>query len=382
MLAEVARRLAGCLGDRGLLYRVGGDEFAVLTDYQGEAGLAIRLGEEFVRVVGQFLRVAGIDFSIGLSVGVALSTISGSASELLFRDAEIALERAKGAGGRRCHLLDAVERAALGAQLDLEADLRTAIDTGRVDVAYQPIVTLAGRAVGVEALARWRHPVRGRVAAADFIEAAERSSLILGLGRGVLSTATRHVAAWRREQAPDLTLSVNLSARQLTEPSLCDFVLATIEESGLPPGALCFELTETALLDDPIRAEASLTALHNRGIRIAVDDFGVGYSSLLYLRTFPVDELKLDRHFVAGLGRDPTDALIIGSVIELAHSLGLTTVAEGIETVEQLDVLRRLGCDLGQGYYFSRPCQGAKLRRLLNRTLPDGGAISDRPSCP
>ena len=376
MLREIARRLTALAAHKGIVYRLGADEFGILTDGEAEPAAALALGEGIRQSGGEPVEIMGREVRLGVSVGVAHSSISGLEVEALLRDAEIALRRAKEAGGNRCHLLHATERTRAVARIEIEEDVRDAIATDSIAVHYQPIVRLDGTVVGVEALARWTCPGRGRVAPSEFIAIAESGGMIEQIGRIVLHTAADQVARWRRRIAPSLQLSVNLSVRQLDDPSLTDSVVAALEGAGLPPDALCLELTETALLDDPIKAESSLADLHRLGIRIAVDDFGVGYASLLYVSSFPVDVMKLDRHFVAGLGRDTTDALIVGSVIQLAQSLGIVSVAEGVETVEQLGVLKRLRCEFGQGYYFARPGSAAKTARLLNRVLPDNSEAS------
>lgn len=370
LLSEIARRMQNVLSGRGILYSLGGDRFAVLTNTREDGRLLLELGEQLRRATMEPFDAVGRRLRVGASVGIASSEETGLEPEGLLREAEVALERAKELGGNRCQLIDSVTRQRLLETVELEGELRLALDADALSVHYQPIVRLDGAITGVEALARWSCPGRGRVSPSEFIPVAEGGDLIEDVGRVVLRAAADQVSRWRRRVSPELQLSVNLSARQLADPSLLDVLNQLLEETGLPHSALCLELTETALLDDPITAENSLGEIHDTGIRIAVDDFGVGYSSLLYVRSFPVDIMKIDKQFVSGLGRDTTDGLILGSIIDLAHSLGITTVAEGIETVEQLRVLRTLNCDEGQGFYFARPCGSSRMGTLLPHRLP------------
>ena len=230
---------------------------------------------------------------------------------------------------------------------------------------YQPVVSFDGSVSGFEALVRWEHPERGLVSPADFIPLAEETGLVVPLGSWVLGRAAAQVARWQETINPALTLSVNLSSRQLGDPELPDVVRRILEVSGLPARSLCLELTETALIQDPVSAERCLTELRGLGVRIAVDDFGTGYSSLIYVRRFPVQILKLDRLFVAGLGESSEDETIAGSVIHLAHELGLEAIAEGVETLDQLNALDSLGCDLAQGFYWSKPRPADEIELVL-----------------
>jgi EAL domain-containing protein (putative c-di-GMP-specific phosphodiesterase class I) len=242
------------------------------------------------------------------------------------------------------------------ARFELACALRHAVDKDQLRVAYQAIVAIGdNRLVGAEALARWDHPTRGSVSPADFIPIAEDTGAIVHLGAWVLRAACGQVAAWQAQGCGPLSLSVNLSGRQLLRPDLPDIVTSVLHETRLDPSALCLEITETVLMEDTNLVADAIDRLHGLGVNLAVDDFGTGYSSLLYLRRFPVQILKLDRAFVAGLGRNDTDTAIVRSTIELAHSLGMRAHAEGIERPEQLDLLWAMGCDLGQGYLWGRP---------------------------
>jgi EAL domain-containing protein (putative c-di-GMP-specific phosphodiesterase class I) len=279
--------------------------------------------------------------------------------------------RAKQRAGAAWELFDDALRAHAVARLDLEGELRHALDEGELRVFYQPVVTLDERAVSAEALVRWQHPTRGLVFPADFIPIAEETGLIVPLGRYVLEEACRQLAVWRRTQPTlaGLTIAVNLSARQLADRDLHRWIADLLTEHGLEPSALCLEITESVLLDESGNATDALRALHDLGVQLALDDFGTGYSSLLSLRRHPVQVLKLDRSFVSGLGHNDSDTAIVGSVIQLAHSLGLRAVAEGVETEEQRDALRSLGCECAQGYLWSPPLPADQAGPLL-RSLP------------
>jgi EAL domain-containing protein (putative c-di-GMP-specific phosphodiesterase class I) len=272
--------------------------------------------------------------------------------------------------GRACYeVVDQAMRDRALLHLELEEGLRHAETRGELRVHYQPVVEISsGTWVGVEALVRWEHPTRGLVAPASFIPIAEDSGLIVTMGRWVLREACHTVARWNRcrRDLPPLDVAVNLSTRQLVDPGLVELVAGVLQESGLPPELLCLEITESFLMENPDSGGTEvLTALHALGVRLSVDDFGIGYSSLLYLRSFPVDTLKVDRIFVAGLGRNAEDTAIVQGVIALAHSLGLRVIAEGVEDRGQVDGLHALRCDLGQGFHWARPLPAAEMEAIL-----------------
>jgi diguanylate cyclase (GGDEF)-like protein len=357
LLATLAERMRHALRPTDVLARFGGDEFVlVCEDFSGERDVAA-LADRLLDVLGQRTDIDGRGVVVDVSIGVAVTSSAAARAEDLVRDADAAMYRAKGRGGGSWELFDEELRAHAVARLDVEDALRRALDGGQLRVFYQPVVTLDERPVSAEALVRWQHPVRGLISPADFIPLAEETGLIVPLGRFVLEEACRQLARWRRADPAleGLAMAVNLSARQLADPGLCEWVRAVLERNALDPSSLCLEITESVLVDDAGTAAESLLALNELGVRLAVDDFGTGYSSLLSLRRFPVQELKLDRSFVSGLGRNDRDTAIVGSVIQLAHALGLLAVAEGVETEEQLASLRSLGCDRAQGYLWSPP---------------------------
>jgi EAL domain-containing protein (putative c-di-GMP-specific phosphodiesterase class I) len=260
--------------------------------------------------------------------------------------------RAKERGKGRYEIFDEAMRADAVARLETESALRRALERGELRLHYQPEVELASGAItGFEALLRWEHPTRGLLRPAAFIPLAEETGLIVGIGEWVLQQACSEAARW----AEPLTLSVNLAPRQLAQPDLVATVRRALAETGIDAARLCLEITESAVMESGAATTAQLRALKSLGVRLAIDDFGTGFSSLAHLRRFPVDVIKIDGTFVAGLGSEPQDASIAAAVISLAHALGLTTVAEAVETDEQLGVLRQLGCDLGQGHLFARP---------------------------
>jgi EAL domain-containing protein (putative c-di-GMP-specific phosphodiesterase class I) len=304
------------------------------------------------------------------SVGVALSGEGDDAEELL-RDADAAMYRAKELGKARCELFDQSMRTRAVERLELEAGLRSALDNDELRLHYQPAVELNdGRVVGVEALLRWEHPELGLLAPDRFIPLAEQTGLIVPIGAWVLSEACRQLEEW---DLPELWMAVNVSPRQLASDSLVDAVKSALGDAGLEPSRLWLEITESAVIGDPEAAVAKLRQLKGLGVKLAVDDFGIGYSSLANLRELlPVDALKIDRSFVSGVGANEDDRAIVESVIGLARSLGLDAVAEGVETADQATLLTDLDCSHAQGFHFARPLTPIALSELLGaRTLDE-----------
>ena len=277
------------------------------------------------------------------------------------------MHRAKEHGGGHTEVFDAEIRRRSIAHFETESELRRALERGDLCLYYQPVVDLTGRLDKVEALVRWQHP-SGRVALpAEFVPLAEETGLIVALGETVLQMACAQVNTWRREhmELAELGVAVNVSSAQLRSQEAVDRMAAIIAAADLPADALILEITESVLMDERTGAGNKLAALRSLGLRLAVDDFGTGYSSLLYLRRYPLDMLKIDRSFVAGLVDNPEDATIVDAVVRLGHSFGLQTVAEGVETAEQLSLLRKIGCDLGQGYFWGRPLPPETLLSLM-----------------
>jgi EAL domain-containing protein (putative c-di-GMP-specific phosphodiesterase class I) len=325
-------------------------------------------------VFAEPFQLGDAEAKVTASVGLALGGAATSVHDLL-REAEIALHQAKLDATRHTVLFDPTMRAQTLERVDLELDLRRAIDRDELRLHYQPLIDLrTDRVVGTEALVRWQHPARGLVPPLAFVPLAEETGLILPIGRWVLETACAQLLAWQREQADGapIVMSVNLSARQFSQAGLVDEVAALLATSGLPPRTLELEITESVVLDETEAGIARLHALRELGVRLVLDDFGTGYSSLSYLRRLPLDAIKIDRSFVMGLGTGEaddrsSDLPIVQAVIALAHALGIEVVAEGIETPEQLRLLRTLGCDRGQGFLFARPLVPADAARMLGR---------------
>jgi diguanylate cyclase (GGDEF)-like protein/PAS domain S-box-containing protein len=356
MLCEVGERLVAALDCRSLVARFGGDEFVVLCeDVQTEAE-AVTVANHLLGELAQPFHLGGRTMRPSASVGVVLAR--GGSADSLLRDADVAMYQAKHAGKARVAVFDERARVQLQQRLDIVTDVRHALATGELPVAYQPLVsTLDRRIVGAEALLRYVHPTHGPISALEVVSLAETSGFIGELGDNVLVSACRELAGWRRERgaAAPSYVGVNLAAVQLTEDDLVPRVLGVLDQFHLGPSDLCLELTESQLMADANQATDVLTTLHEHGIRIAIDDFGTGYSSLAYLRRFPADVVKLDRSFIVEVTNDRATAAIVEAVVTLAGALDLTVAAEGVELPEQLQRVTELGCGLVQGYLTGRP---------------------------
>jgi predicted signal transduction protein with EAL and GGDEF domain len=375
----VAARLSGATRSRDTVARLGGDEFAVLLEDVDADGDVRAAAERITGAMAPPLLLDGREVRVGTSVGIARGAAGAGADELL-RNADVALYRAKAAGKGTHALFSPEMHEAIMERLELETELRHALDRREFAVAYQPIVELrSGEVTGAEALVRWHHPRLGLVNPGAFVRLAEETGMIVPLGRWILAEACRQAVRWSalagagRGGAP-VEVAVNVSGRQLTHPEFLGDVAAALGESGLPPAALVLEMTESVLIDDSEATLGPLRALKALGVRLAVDDFGTGYSSLAYLHRFPIDVIKLDKAFVAGIARGGRDAALARAVLSLGDALGLQTVAEGVETAEQRAHLRELGCRLAQGYLFARPTDAAGLdAAFARRSHPDTG---------
>jgi predicted signal transduction protein with EAL and GGDEF domain len=356
LLIAVARRIDESLRSADTAARLGGDEFAVLLEDLGSLEEAALVAERMVETLTAPIVVQGHEVFVKASVGIAVGRVG--ASELL-RQADVAMYRAKTDGKGRVRVFEQSMQAEVVERLELEGELLRAIERDEIDVHYQPVIALDGHTLaGFEALARWTHPTRGLVPPPQFIPLAEENGSIVPLGRQILRTACRQAARWLEDfpTAETRIMSVNLSGRQLEDPNIVADVAAALADSGLPASALVLEITETVLMHDTEATISRLTALKALGVRLAVDDFGTGYSSLRYLRRFPIDILKMAKPFVDGLDTgDDEGRALARAIVELATSLKLACIAEGIEAVAQADVLHELGCDLGQGFHFARP---------------------------
>jgi diguanylate cyclase (GGDEF)-like protein/PAS domain S-box-containing protein len=356
LLVAAADRLAQVVRPGDFVARIGGDEFVMLCYDAGAEDDLIRIGVRVLAALRPPVRLeAGSDVVVGASIGAAMAH-PGDTADTLLRDADTAMYAAKAAGGARVQMFTAsLHHAALRTH-ELEMDLRRAVREDGLRLVYQPIVDLStGRVTGLEALVRWYHPERGSIRPSEFVPVAEESDLIVELGTWVLRRAMLDAAGWPRGAGAPTTVSVNVSPRQLTMPGFPDLVQALLTETGLPGSRLCLELTETALVGDVVPVVTALRALRDLDIRLAIDDFGTGHASLSYLTQFPVDTVKVDQTFVAGVATDAGSAAIVGGVVAMAHAFGLRVVAEGAETPEQLSQLRRLGCESAQGYVLASP---------------------------
>jgi diguanylate cyclase (GGDEF)-like protein/PAS domain S-box-containing protein len=366
VLREVAWRLRESLPAHDIVARPGGDELIVLLPNAAHRGDADRTAQHLMKVLREPLSVRGRELHVSASAGVALFPEHGRDAEALVAHADAAMYRAKGAGGNRYAVYDGSIEAAASDRLALENDLWHALARNELRPLYQPIVDIATRRVaGCEALVRWDHPTRGVVEPGDFIAIAEQTGTIVALDRWMLREACG-LAVRMRRHAPEFRISVNLSPRDLREADLPDVVAAILAEHRLPAGALTIEVTEHVVLDDAVLP--ALRRLCALGVRVEVDDFGVGYSSLAYLKRLPVTGLKIDRAFIADLAHDAYDQAIVGSVMAVAKALGLHVTAEGIETPSQLELLAELGCDEAQGYLFAPPLSAGALERMLVAT--------------
>jgi diguanylate cyclase (GGDEF)-like protein len=368
LLVTVAERLKGCLRDEDTVARLGGDEFAILLGEVAEPSTALHMAERIIQTLTAPFRLDGHDIVTATSIGIATSTPTQTPAEML-RDADAALYRAKAKGRGRYEVFDETMNAQALERLELEADLRAALERGEFMVYYQPKIALAtGRVEGLEALVRWQHPRRGLITPAAFIPLAEETGLIRPLGQWVLEEACRQTQQWHQHM-PGLQVvtSINLSARQFQQPTLVEDVAAALRQSGVDPACIQLEITESVAMEDAEAAVAVLQQLKALGVQLAIDDFGTGYSSLAYLKRFPVDELKIDRAFVSGLLQDSEDASIVNAVASLGHALNLSIVAEGIETADESRQVQALGCEIGQGYYFAEPLPHTEAHAYLAR---------------
>jgi len=355
LLRRIADRLRHVMRDTDRLARFGGDEFVVFVD--GGVDPAI-VAERLRRAVQQPLLIDGHELVVTASIGFAVNSSSELTADELLRDADAAMYRAKAAGRDRVEAFTDETRAASVAALQTSGELRRGLERGEVVPYFQPIVDLeGGQVLGFEVLARWLHPERGLLVPAQFLPIAEESGLIVELGGRILRDSLAQLAHWRAVglQFASCSLSVNVATQQLIDGRFLDVVHDALGETGIDADSLWLEITETALMADTNAAGRALRDLRGLGLHLSVDDFGTGYSSLTYLKRFPVEAIKIDRSFVTGLGLEADDTSIVEAVVRLGHSLGLSVVAEGVETPLQLNRLRELGCDKGQGYLFGRP---------------------------
>ncbi len=380
LLQEVAKRLSQCVRPGDTVARLGGDEFmVVMADMASENDAAI-LVRNLLNVVMQPIMAAGHEVIITASIGVSVYPRDGEVSSILFQNADVAMYRAKELGRNGFQFYAPEMNTRMLERLELEYELRRALERGELELHYQPQVNLAhGHVVGAEALIRWNHPVAGRISPADFIPLAEETGLIVPIGEWIIDEACRQLKAWQNQGYPNITVAVNLSARQFQQENLADVVAQALRVNGVQAQYLELEVTESAIMVNPEKTIAILGDMKKIGVHISLDDFGTGYSSLNYLKRFPIDSLKIDQSFVRDITSDPDDAAIARMVIALAHSLKQKVIAEGVETEAQLKFLQQQRCDEMQGYFFSRPLPAEAFAALLQggRRLEPGVDTSE-----
>jgi len=375
VLNLVASRLRSVLRLHDTAARLGGDEFAVLLTECYSDEDVMTLAERVLRTLREPIVLGDRELHISASVGISVAWGDRPSPTTMLRDADAAMYKAKQAGKNRAELFETSLQETAMERLELSADLRSAIDTEELFLVYQPIVDIeTGATVGLEALVRWQHPTRGVLGPGSFIELAEQTGLIVPLGRWVIREACRQLAEWREAGLFTPKTSVNISARQLSDPDLIPNLVDALATHRLDASQLCIEVTESLLIDETEHTMQRLRGLHAVGVALAVDDFGTGYSSLSYLRRYPFDRLKIDRTFVAALGEGTSherDIEIVRAIVDLAARLDVDVVAEGIETEHEADLLLSLGCLLGQGFLYSRPVPAADLLERLGGGTPE-----------
>jgi diguanylate cyclase (GGDEF)-like protein/PAS domain S-box-containing protein len=394
LLVEVARRLQATLRSTDALTRtehgftlarLGGDEFTVLLDDIADVSDAMRVAERLRSALEKPFDVEGHEVFTSASVGIAVSTTGYQRPEQILRDAALALHRAKADGASHCELFDSAMRDRAVSRLQLETDLRRAIEHQTFQIHYQPIVSLStGEIAGFEALIRWRHPERGPVSPAEFIPIAEDTGMILQIGRLVLTESCRQMAAWQRRfgAAAPVLICVNVSSKQFADAGLAAQIEAILEQTGLSPSSLKLEITESAFLGDLTGAQITLRRLQSMGVEWSLDDFGTGYSSLSYLQRLHVDTVKIDRSFVSRIGLERNGSEMVGAIVALSHNLGMDVVAEGVETLEQAAQLQTLGCEYAQGFYFARAVDAATADGLIASQPWRARHEHRAPACP
>jgi len=385
ILMTIGSRINAAVADEvDTFARMGGDEFAIIQSGAQGAEAAASLAVRLSRIVETPVELAGNSVSLRATVGIALYPEDGTDPDNLIKAADLAMHRVARSEGEAYRFFSNEINDEAQIRLDLEADLRRALERGELINHYQPQYDLSGRLVGMEALVRWHHPAKGLVPPGQFIAVAEDSGLIMPLGEGVLQRALADLAAWKADGLPTVPVAVNVSAVQLRDSGLVTRLREALEQHGLPASALDLELTESVLMGEHAGAVGFLTRLADAGFRIAIDDFGTGYSSLSYLKRFPVHKLKIDQSFVRHINEDRNDTILVSAIINLGHSLGMEVVAEGVETEDQLAHLSEVGVDVVQGYLLGRPMPVEEMRALMSTPPLDlpGGSASDQETTP
>lgn len=368
LLIAIARRLEASLSPVDTLARLGGDEFAILLENITDSAIPVLVAERILKQLSRYFQLSRYEVFITASIGIVLGNIYYDQPEYLLRDADTAMYRAKSLGKARYHVFDPTMHQEALQLLQLENDLRRAVERSEFIVYYQPIVCLTtGRIAGFEALVRWQHPTRGLVSPGEFIPVAEETGLITSIDTWVLEEACHQLRIWQQFLGSDeiLTISVNLSVRQFSQPNLIEKIDQIIQITKLNPDSLKLEITETAIMENSHIITTIIQHLKERKIQLIVDDFGTGYSSLSYLHRFPVNGLKIDQSFVKRMNGDPENMGLVPGMVGIARSMGMSAIAEGVETPEQLAQLRSINCDFGQGYLFSKPLESKLALELL-----------------
>jgi diguanylate cyclase (GGDEF)-like protein len=370
LLIESARRLADCVRGEDTVARLGGDEFVILLEDIQDAKGAIQIAERIQNDLSVPYELDGYKVIIFVSTGIVIGNSAYSQPDDIVRDADIAMYRSKGKGLGRYELFDPSMLDRVMSRLELENDLRKALDAQEFIVHYQPILEMKSqRIIGFEALVRWQHPSKGLLPPADFIPVAEETGLIVPLGYWVLDEACQQIHTWQEQFPvdPPLTVNVNLSPRQCVQPDLVQKISHILKKNALDGRSLKLELTESLIVDESSSTAGVLSGLRDLGIQVQIDDFGTGYSSLSYLHTLPIDTLKIDRSFISRLGTSSNNTEIVQTMFSLAHNLGMKVIAEGVETNEQLSSLKSMHCDYVQGFLFAKPVNGTEAGALLGK---------------
>ena len=370
VLCEMAKRISGCLAPEDTPSRFGGDEMVILHS-RATGDTAVALGNRILRAFAEPILVSGKEVVVSASVGIAQCRPGTKTTEQLLREADTALYAAKDRGRARLEQFDEELHARAEKRMQIESDLRAALRQSQLFVEYQPQVRLKdGCVVGVEALVRWRHPELGIIAPSDFIPVAEECGLIVKIGRQVLRESCRQLAEWTRLiPGRPLAMTVNVSPRQIAEADFIAELREVLAATGIDPAALCLEVTESVMMSARQEVIRQLGEIRQLGIFIAIDDFGTEHSSLSRLREMPAEVLKIDRSFIDGLSSEPGDTAIVSSILSLAYAMGKHTIAEGVEKREQAAMLLRMGCEVGQGYFFSRPVAAEEIVPMLTTPL-------------
>jgi predicted signal transduction protein with EAL and GGDEF domain len=376
LLVQVAERIDGILRASDTAARLGGDEFAILLEGATDLREACQVAERTLGLFEGKFSIEAAELAVSASIGVAISDESHASAQELLRDADVAMYSAKAHGKNRLEVFEPQMQAAVYERLELANELHEAVERREFVVFYQPIVEIATELiVGCEALVRWAHPRRGLLQPDAFIQIAEETGLIVPIGDHVLTQACGQLAIWDEQlEASAMRMAVNLSPRQLKDPLVVSTVRQALERSGIDPDRLTLEITETALVEDSYATLARLRDLKALGVRLSIDDFGTGYSSLSYLRQFPVDAVKIAKPFVDHIADGDDHSALARAIITLGDTLRLEVVAEGIEQEAQMLALRSMGCQLGQGYYSSRPVEASRVRSLLSAERRAGAA--------